>query len=108
MTQTLNISADGQITINFGATALSTDVSDALLPPGVSAMLQEIYADLSGRGLSEIHLERDGSRSFRHEVKAGVVSQSDLSPLERFDAIMASQDAIIDALSPQPQLEGAA
>lgn len=105
MPQTININASGQSTINFGGTAVLVDIGGPVLPSDAGAILQDIYDDMSARGLSEVHLERNDSHSFRHDVKAGVVTETSLTPLEDFDAVMGAEAEILAALSPASEPE---
>jgi len=99
MIKTINININGKCMINFGDEAIEVDIGSPELPSNIGKILEDIYDDMSSNGISETHLEHNHLKSFRHDVKAGVVTETNMTPLEGFNIVMNAKDEIFSALS---------
>jgi hypothetical protein len=105
MIRTINITAAGAVTLNFGARAVHCVLEEPLLPGQIADALAELRDALTALGGSELHLEAGPFRSFRHVVKGGEVIAGDLAPAALFNALMAAEEEIVAALAPPPEPE---
>lgn len=108
MVQTLTITADGSLSINWGSWSHDGTLSDVNLPNNFIALASKYLSALSEFGGSQVHLEQDTFRSFCHVNKGQEVYTFDLdefTPEVKFDSVMALEQEVYDCLFPEPEVE---
>ena len=93
MVQTLTVRSSGTAEINTGNYVHVQ--GDMILTQELQNKIEDIEAEISAEGISELHVERDTFREFEHAVKAGEVLNQPFGStvsVEDFDWIMQHVD----------------